>query len=78
MAIILPLIVILYDDRGGTKLPIEILKTLNLKKRDKLLVKIENNKIVLEPVNTKNDQKLEGIDEKKALKEKTLALYGAL
>ncbi len=36
----------------------EILKALNLKKGDKLLVKIENNKIILEPVNTKNGQNL--------------------
>jgi len=76
--IILSLIVTLYDDQGRTKLPIEILKVLNLKKGDKLLVKIENNKIVLEPVNTKKWPKLEGIDEEKALKEKTLALYEAL
>ncbi|MCD6164671.1 MAG: AbrB/MazE/SpoVT family DNA-binding domain-containing protein [Candidatus Odinarchaeota archaeon] len=64
----MPLIVILYDDQGRTKLPIEILKALNLKKGDKLLVKIENNKIVLKPVNTKKWSKLEGIDEEKALK----------
>ena len=76
--IILSLIVTLYDNQGRTKLPIEILKALNLKKGDKLLVKIENNKIVLEPVNTKKWPKLEGIDEEKALKEKTLALYEAL
>jgi len=74
-------LVTLYDDKGRIKLPKEVLKWLKVKKGDKLVVmEVEGERsIKLVPVDefkrTVKWPRLEGINEDKALSEKTLALY---
>ena len=73
-------VVTLYD-KGRIKLPKEVLKWLKVKKGDKLVVmEVEGERsIKLVPVDefkrTVKWPRLEGINEDKALFEKTLALY---
>jgi len=74
-------LVTLYDDKGRIKLPKEVLKRLKVKKGDKLVVmEVEGERSVkLVPVDefkrTVKWPRLGGINEDKALSEKTLALY---
>lgn len=73
----------IYDDKGRTKLPKRVLEWLGVRKGDKIFaVKMaEETAVKLVPLEKAESMiewpKLEGVDEEKALKRKTEAVYEA-